>query len=75
MMMAPKGKLLIIGGKEDRHGSSLEIEHNNHNFSPHEILRFLTESESENLKVHILTDNYTYNLKTGASRGAESKNC
>lgn len=49
--MVPKGRLLIIGGKEDRHGSSSEMEDKNHNFSPHEILKDLITSKDDRIEV------------------------
>lgn len=35
----PKGRIIIIGGKEDKDGSDPEMKQKNNNFSPKEILR------------------------------------
>jgi len=35
----PKGRIIIIGGKEDKDGSDPEMKQKKNNFSPKEILR------------------------------------
>lgn len=47
----PKGKLLIVGGKEDRDGTKVEIKYKNENFSPHEILKLLTKNAEDRIEV------------------------
>ncbi|WP_426479139.1 cyanophycinase [Chryseobacterium sp. CBSDS_008] len=49
--MIPKGQLLIIGGKEDRHGNKPEMEEKNNDFSPNEILKLLVKSKSDRIEV------------------------
>ncbi|SHE42007.1 cyanophycinase [Chryseobacterium takakiae] len=46
-----KGRLLIIGGKEDKNGSDPEMEQKNKDFSPHEILKLLTASKDDRIEV------------------------
>lgn len=47
----PKGKLLIIGGKEDRDGTEVEIKDKNKNFIPHEILQLLINDKADRIEV------------------------
>lgn len=47
----PKGKLLIIGGKEDRNGTEVEIKDKNKNFIPHEILQLLVKDKADRIEV------------------------
>lgn len=47
----PKGKLLIIGGKEDRNGTDVEMKHKNKEFIPHEILKLLTNNKADRIEV------------------------
>lgn len=47
----PKGKLLIIGGKEDRDGTEVEIKDKNKNFIPHEILQLLMNDKVDRIEV------------------------
>jgi len=49
--MNPKGKLLIIGGHEDRADNEVEIRDNNHEFSPNEILKLLVTSKKDRIEV------------------------
>lgn len=49
--MIPKGKLLIIGGKEDRDGDKPDMENKNNNFSPNEILKLLAVSKDDRIEV------------------------
>ncbi|WP_034752398.1 cyanophycinase [Chryseobacterium daeguense] len=49
--MNPKGRLLIIGGKEDRDDNQIEMKEKNHDFSPHEILKLLTASKDDRIEV------------------------
>ncbi|WP_374462523.1 cyanophycinase [Chryseobacterium sp.] len=49
--MIPKGKLLIIGGKEDRDGDEPDMEEKNNNFSPNEILKLLVTSKDDRIEV------------------------
>ncbi|WP_312992728.1 cyanophycinase [Chryseobacterium flavum] len=50
--MNPKGRLLIIGGKEDRDDDeNREMEKKNCNFSPHEILKLLAQSKDDRIEV------------------------
>lgn len=46
-----KGRLLIIGGKEDKDGNHSEMEDRNRDFSPHEILKLLTASKDDRIEV------------------------
>jgi len=47
----PKGRLLIIGGKEDRNGTDVEIKNKNKQFIPHEILQLLTNDKADRIEV------------------------
>lgn len=47
----PKGRLLIIGGKEDKDGNKPDMEKNNNNFSPNEILKLLARSKDDRIEV------------------------
>lgn len=49
--VSPKGKLLIIGGKEDRNGTKVEIKNKNEEFSPHEILKLLVSDKRDRIEV------------------------
>lgn len=49
--MKAKGKLLIIGGHEDRSDNEVEMKKVNNNFSPYEILRLLAVSENDRIEV------------------------
>lgn len=49
----PKGKLLLIGGKEDRDGTKVDMKAKNKEFSPHEILKLL--SSDKNNRIEIIT--------------------
>lgn len=49
--MIVKGKLLIIGGKEDRSDNHIEMKESNKNFSPHEILKLLAVSKEDRIEV------------------------
>jgi cyanophycinase len=49
--MMPKGKLLIIGGNEDRSDSENEMEKINRDFVPHEILKLLTHHKDDRIEV------------------------
>ncbi|WP_375181161.1 cyanophycinase [Chryseobacterium sp.] len=49
--MIPKGRLLIIGGKEDKDGNEPEIVKKNNNFSPTEILKLLVKSKDDRIEV------------------------
>ncbi|WP_445430781.1 cyanophycinase [Chryseobacterium indoltheticum] len=49
--MNPKGKLLIIGGHEDRADNEVEIKDDNHEFSPNEILKLLVTSKNDRIEV------------------------
>ncbi len=49
--MIPKGRLLIIGGKEDKGENPSEMEKENRNFSPKEILKLLAESKDDRIEV------------------------
>jgi len=46
-----KGRLLIIGGREDKDGNHSEMEDRNRDFSPHEILKLLTASKDDRIEV------------------------
>lgn len=50
-MKIPKGKLLIIGGSEDRSDSDNEMEKINHDFIPHEILKLLVNHKDDRIEV------------------------
>jgi len=47
----PKGKLLIIGGKEDRDDTDVEIKNKNEDFIPHEILKLLISNKENRIEV------------------------
>ncbi|MEC3875124.1 cyanophycinase [Chryseobacterium salviniae] len=49
--VVPKGKLLIIGGKEDRNGTDVEMKHRNKEFIPHEILKLLLKNKTDRIEV------------------------
>ncbi|WBV58102.1 cyanophycinase [Chryseobacterium daecheongense] len=49
--MTPKGKLLIIGGKEDKDGNDPEMKEKNNDFSPYEILKLLVKSKDDRIEV------------------------
>lgn len=49
--MIPKGRLLIIGGKEDKGENESEMEEKNNNFSPKEILKLLAKSKDDRIEV------------------------
>ena len=49
--MNVKGKLLIIGGKEDRSDNHIEMKESNKNFTPHEILKLLADSKKDRIEV------------------------
>lgn len=49
--MIPKGKLLIIGGSEDRSDADNEMEKINHDFIPHEILKLLVHQKNDRIEV------------------------
>lgn len=46
-----KGKLLIIGGKEDRSDNHIEMKESNDDFSPYEILKLLVGSKYDRIEV------------------------
>lgn len=48
--MVPKGRLFIIGGKEDKNGTSPEMEKSN-DFTPREILKHLAESPDDRIEI------------------------
>ncbi len=49
--MKPKGKLIIIGGKEDRSDNKLEMEKVNRDFISHEILKLLASDYGRRIEV------------------------
>lgn len=49
--MNPKGKLLIIGGNEDKKGNRVRIEDDNRNFSPYPILKLLADHHDDRKEV------------------------
>ncbi|WPO81534.1 cyanophycinase [Chryseobacterium sp. JJR-5R] len=49
--MNPKGKLLIIGGHEDRDGTDVKMEEKNSEFISHEILKLLTSDNNRRIEV------------------------
>lgn len=49
--MKAKGKLLIIGGHEDRSDNQIEMKEANTNFSPYEILKLLAESKNDRIEI------------------------
>ncbi|MCY0970838.1 cyanophycinase [Chryseobacterium wangxinyae] len=49
--MSPKGKLLIIGGNEDRADNELDMKESSQKFSPNEILKLLVQSKDDRIEV------------------------
>jgi cyanophycinase len=49
--MNAKGRLLIIGGHEDRSDNEVEMEKTNNNFIPYEILKLLADSKSDRIEI------------------------
>ncbi|MDQ1161487.1 cyanophycinase [Chryseobacterium sp. SORGH_AS 447] len=49
--MDPKGKLLIIGGNEDKEGNKVPIQDDNKDFSPYQILGLLAASHDDRIEV------------------------
>lgn len=49
--MMPKGRIIIIGGKEDKDGNEPEMKHTNNNFSPKEILKLIVNSKDDRIEV------------------------
>ncbi|OCA78731.1 cyanophycinase [Chryseobacterium contaminans] len=49
--MIPQGKLLLIGGKENKEDENKEMERENKNFCPNEILKLLTDSKEDRIEV------------------------
>lgn len=49
--MNPKGKLLIIGGKEDRDDTDVEMKDKNREFTSLEILKLLTSDKNRRIEV------------------------
>jgi len=49
--MNPKGKLLIIGGKEDRDDTDVEMKEKNRDFTSLEILKLLTSDKNRRIEV------------------------
>jgi len=49
--MSPKGKLLIIGGNEDRADNELDMKESNQKFSRHEILKLLVQSKDDRIEI------------------------
>jgi cyanophycinase len=49
--MNPKGKLLIIGGNEDRADNDVEMEETNRKFSTDEILKLLVQDQDDRIEV------------------------
>lgn len=49
--MNPKGKLLIIGGKEDRDDTDVEMKDKNRDFTSLEILKLLTSDKNRRIEV------------------------
>jgi len=50
-MMNPKGRLIIIGGKEDKSETDPEMEDINKGFIPKEILKIIGESKKDRIEV------------------------
>ncbi|KQR94353.1 hypothetical protein ASG01_00235 [Chryseobacterium sp. Leaf180] len=50
-MKIPKGRLLIIGGKEDKEGVNSDMEKNNSDFIPNEILKLLAKSKDNRIEI------------------------
>lgn len=49
--MTPKGRLIIIGGKENKDGNKSEMKEKNSNFSPKEILKLIVKSKDDRIEV------------------------
>lgn len=49
--MTPKGRLIIIGGKEDKSETVPEMEDVNHGFIPKEILKLIAESKDDRIEI------------------------
>lgn len=49
--MNPKGKLLIIGGKEDRDGTNVDMKDKNREFVSHEILKLLVTDNHSRIEI------------------------
>lgn len=49
--MVPRGRLIIIGGKEDKSETDSEMEDVNHGFIPKEILKLIIESKDDRIEV------------------------
>ena len=49
--MNPKGKLLIIGGKEDRDDTDVEMKGKNREFASLEILKLLASDKNKRIEV------------------------
>lgn len=50
-MKSPKGRLLIIGGKEDKNGENSDMKKNNSDFIPNEILKLLAQSKDDRIEI------------------------
>ena len=51
----PKGRLLIIGGAEDKGKGELDMAHHNPKFVEMEILKKLVSGKSQNLRIEVIT--------------------
>lgn len=49
--MIPQGRLLLIGGKENKEDENKEMERKNKNFCPNEILKLLAGSKEDRIEV------------------------
>lgn len=49
--MRPKGRLIIIGGKEDKDNKGSEMKDENHDFEPNEILKLIADSKNDRIEV------------------------
>ncbi|MCJ8154641.1 cyanophycinase [Chryseobacterium sp. SSA4.19] len=49
--MSPKGKLLIIGGKEDRDGTDVDMKDKNREFVSHEILKLVATDKDSRIEI------------------------
>ena len=49
--MIPRGKLLLIGGKENKEDENEEMKRKNKNFCPNEILQLLADSKNDRIEV------------------------
>lgn len=49
--MVPKGRLIIIGGKEDKVHDDLEMEEKNKDFKPNEILKLIVAEKGDRIEV------------------------